>query len=78
MLGVNWQTSLAGLAVFCAACIFIWYGYSDGKAELAAIGVTMLPIAYGFLRAKDSNVTGGTVASTPEAVKRLNGASNKE
>lgn len=78
MFGVNWRTSLSGYITVAAVAIaanplsidFLpdeLEKYIKGIAGLIALvsGTAMVR------NAKDRNVTGGTIASTNEAVKRV-------
>lgn len=64
----NWRTSLIGclIAIVVAVQPMITTGLIDWKQ----IGFAALIAAFGFI-SKDANVTGGTVAATPEAQARV-------
>lgn len=53
----NWKTSLAGLgAILTGAAMIVKGNYVEGIASVSA--------GIGLLKAKDSNVTGGTVPNS--------------
>lgn len=69
-LGINWKTTLAGLAAIVAAVSRIAVAYrtrdfqaifTDSQLILETVG--LLLVAFGLIKAKDQNVTGaGTSA----------------
>jgi hypothetical protein len=70
----NWQTSGAGIGTLLAAVASIVSSVSQGHVpDGAQVSILMMGIAtgIGLLRAKDQNVTGGSVAQTPEAQRRV-------
>ncbi len=66
----NWKTTLGGLIAGIASLGVGGVTTPDGKTNWAniilATAITLLGAS-----AKDGNVTGGTVAATPEAEKRV-------
>lgn len=66
----NWRTSLAGIATIAAGAAGIVNAPSNDVNTLTQ-SVAAILAGIGLLTAKDSNVTGGTVASSPEAEKRV-------
>lgn len=79
LLGINWKTTLAGLAVIVAAFGRIAVAYktkdfgaifTDGQLILETVG--MLIAGWGLLKAKDQNVTGtGAVAKSVDSAGTL-------
>lgn len=65
----NWRTNLVGLISLLVA---IYHCYEAGKFDVMCAWSAI--VSAGFFVAKDANVTGGTVAQTPEALKRTGGA----
>lgn len=59
----NWKTTLFGLA---SGSLNLMANGLSWKTALFSAGLAALGFA-----SKDSNVTGGTVAATPEAQKRV-------
>jgi hypothetical protein len=73
-LGPNWQTNLAGLGtIFGAAASVITSVSHKQMPDETQMGVLFaaLSAGIGLLKAKDKNVTGGTVPATPEAERRV-------
>jgi hypothetical protein len=70
---INWKTSLAGVAAIMGAVGSVITMFSTGHWDGAQLLLdwTGLSTGIGLIFAKDGNVTGGTVAATPEAVKRV-------
>lgn len=65
----NWKTTVTAI-VGAIASLVGHFGFDiNTEAQMAIVTVTMLIIG---LLAKDSNVTGGTTAATPEAARRVN------
>jgi lysozyme family protein len=70
---INWQTSLFGSTGIIAAVYGVYHAVSTGTpidATQVALIVGMVSQGIGLLRAKDANVTGGTVPQTQEAATR--------
>jgi hypothetical protein len=75
ILGINWKTTLAGIAVVIAAVSRIAVAYrtrdfeaifTDGQLILETLGILLAGL--GLLRAKDANVTGvGTAAKAVDS-----------
>jgi hypothetical protein len=67
----SWRTTLVGLI---SAFVAAWQGYNDASFSMAIrdpkVQTAVLVAIIGIL-AKDSNVTGGTKAATPEAKARI-------
>lgn len=70
---INWKTSVAGVAMMLPGIgdvlTQLSTGHWDGTRLAADWG--LITGGIGLLFAKDMNVTGGTVASTPEATTRV-------
>jgi hypothetical protein len=73
-LGVNWQTSAAGIGQILGSLAGIAIGYATGGVSGLIAGIvaamSAIPGAIGLINAKDANVTGGTVPATKESVAR--------
>lgn len=82
ILGINWKTTLAGLAAITAAFgrIAVAYRTRDFEAiltdgQLVMETVIALILGLGLLKAKDQNVTGtGTVAKSVDSAGTLTNA----
>ena len=63
---INWQTSLFGSTGIIAAAFGVYHAISTGQpidaTQIATI-VSVVSMGIGLMRAKDSNVTGGTVSN---------------
>ncbi len=70
---INWKTTLAGVTAILLAAGHILQLVTAGDLNWAAYitDVQSLIVGVGLIFAKDANVTGGTVAATPEATVRL-------
>lgn len=62
----NWQTSLGGIV---SILIALYHCYSMGKIDIMCVYAVI--VGTSLLRAKDQNVTGGTVPATVEAEARV-------
>ncbi len=63
---INWQTSLFGSTGIIAAAFGIYSAISSGQpidATQVATIVSVISIGLGLIRAKDANVTGGTISN---------------
>lgn len=69
----SWKTTVMGILTICGALIVAGKALLDGdpstNIDVAALWVSIMA-GIGLITAKDSNVTGGTVAATPEAAAR--------
>lgn len=77
-LGVNKWTNLLGTAGLAGSLALVFSGLSTEPIdwEKVASGIVGVLTALGVIKAKDANVTGGTVGATSEAKVRVNGGSN--
>ncbi len=75
-LGKSWQTTLAGILTGIASTSTIGWMDPDGSPNLGSILVGIGIAAMGAL-AKQHNVTGGTVPTTPEAETRVEGTTKE-
>lgn len=71
----SWKTTALGIttiitAVSAAVTQFVQGGFAAVSFEVL---ITTVMIGVGLIFAKDSAVTGGTIAATPEAAKRVGG-----
>lgn len=63
---INWQTSLFGAGGIFAAGYGVYHSITSGQpidATQVSILLGMVSYGIGLLRAKDANVTGGTVSN---------------
>lgn len=70
----NWKTTAAAVAALLVLVGSAARALLDGDPTTNVDLVTFIPAviaAVGLIFAKDSNVTGGTVAATPEAAARI-------
>jgi 2-methylisocitrate lyase-like PEP mutase family enzyme len=68
------KTTILGVLAITGAAVAFATALLDGKAETVPdILATLSAISagIGLITAKDANVTGGTIPSTPEAAARL-------
>lgn len=65
----NWKTNLAGIFTLMIGLGHIGFALTNGEA-ISAEDIGLVTAAMGAFAAKDSNVTGGTVPATAEAVAR--------
>ena len=64
LIGPSWKTSLAGWVTLVATAfqqVFVEHGWPKNEAEWTTF-IGKLIIAYGFLAAKDGNVSNAPVA----------------
>ena len=74
MFGSSWQTTTAGVGSLLGAAATLMTAISHGQMpdpETIGLLISSVTAGIGLLRAKDANVTGGTVPATPEAAKRV-------
>jgi hypothetical protein len=79
VLGINWQTTAAAIAPLFTSISLVVTAISKGEwpsHEDEAVIFSFLSIAWGFIRAKDRNVTGGSVSNvdgskSPETVSMI-------
>lgn len=63
---INWGTNLGGIGALFGAAFSIYSSIRSGQApDSAQVGIIIMGLssAFGLLKAKDSNVTGGTVSA---------------
>ena len=65
----NWRTGLFGIASIVAGAAGAVNGLGNAETMTQSIGAILAGI--GLLTAKDAQVTGGSIPSTPEAEKRV-------
>lgn len=70
-LPTSWKTSLAGIAVAALGFVQAYMIHDWSQIFHDPTTLFMFVVAVGLAVAKDSNVTGGTAASTPEAETRV-------
>lgn len=75
VIGPNWATSMFGSGGLIAAGFAVYTSIRNGQtpdATQVAMLLGIISTGIGLLKAKDANVTGGTVPATTEAARRLN------
>jgi molybdopterin biosynthesis enzyme MoaB len=68
---VSWKTTLGGAVMVLSGVLAIVQATVNGTPVPWEVAFGQIVTGVGLLFAKDSGVTGGTVASTPEAVARV-------
>jgi hypothetical protein len=71
MLGTNWKTTLSGIGTILAALGTAAHGFSVGNMAEVYGSIPLIVTGIGLIVAKDSDVTGGTVPQTQEAIVRV-------
>lgn len=66
----SWKTTSFGILTIIGAIVGLIYT-PEITAPVIMLAATDILIGIGLLFSKDSNVSGGTVGSTPEAQKRI-------
>lgn len=67
----NWATTLSGIATILTALGAGLHAVSTGDLASAYTAIPAIIAGIGLVKAKDNNVTGGTIPATPEAAKRI-------
>lgn len=71
---INWKTTLGGLSAILSALGVIFHDISIDDYNSAYAMIPALMAGFGLIKAKDSNVTGGSVPQTNEAQRRSESA----
>lgn len=64
----NWRTTFIGCLI--AVIVAVQPLLTTGQVDWKQVGFAALIALFGFI-SKDAKVTGGTIAQTPEAQKRI-------